>query len=87
MLGAIFTAGGVLSRIVFAIYAGSESGYPELTICLAAWFGVGLWLLATPLVRQSYAPTEPTRGEIGGWLLWSITALAAFLVIMSTMRA
>jgi hypothetical protein len=86
IVGCIFIAGGVMSRIVFSIYAHPESGYPELTLCLVGWFGVGLVLLAVPLVRESYKPTEPTRGEIGGWLIWSITALFAFLLIISTLR-
>jgi hypothetical protein len=87
LVGVVCIVAGLAGRLVFEVWArpGSRVEGFEQACFQAAWFGIGLLCLAVPLVRQSYAPEGPNRGEVVGCLLWVLGALAALAVVVSSL--
>src|SRR5262249_48730478 len=87
LLGVICLTCGIISRVVFELWArpGSRLEAFEQACFQAAWFGTGLFLLLVPLLRRSYAPGCPTRGELTGCALWVLGAVAALFAVLSSL--
>ncbi len=87
VVGAACFACGVVSRVVFAVYARPGEGAltEEHALFLAGWFGVALLLLAVRPIRLAYTPGEPARGECLGCVLWVAAAFVALAIVLSAL--
>ena len=82
MAGAVCMACGLVVLVAFdpPDYQGQVPGQ---TYFLAACFGLGLLLLAVPIVKQLYTPGEPTRGELVSCVLWVVGALFSVVLLFA----
>jgi hypothetical protein len=87
LIGAVCIAGGVAGRVALSVWARPNDRVQgvELACFLAVFFGVGLALLAVPVVRRAYTPGDPSRVELAGCLLLALGAFAALVMVVSAM--
>jgi hypothetical protein len=85
-VGVVCIACGIVSRIVFEVYAPpfGRADMVEQACIQFLWYGVGLFLLLIEL-RRWQAKQRGGFGVAVVWLLWALGGIAAWAAVMISM--